>query len=211
MAPHVDRAFLSLGTKPVLAYSLLAFEKCPDIDTVTVVSRKDRIEASYAVAQMFGCAKVKKVVAGGAQRMASVAAGLADLNEDVRIVVIHSASRPCVTPELISLTVKSAKRYGTGISATKANSAVKQVEKGQVIKKSLDHTKLWLAESPQTFKIEVLRKGMDAAKRKGGSPADEAEAAALASKEVRLVPSTMPNIQIETADDLQLAGAVLRL
>ncbi len=55
MGPKVDKAFLSLGTKPVLAYSLIAFEKCPDIDGIVLVVRKDRIEAAHGVAHMFGC------------------------------------------------------------------------------------------------------------------------------------------------------------
>ena len=208
---QVDHSFLSLGTKPVLAYSMQAFEKCPDIDVVIVVARKDRVEAAYAVADMFGCAKVHKVVAGGAQRVASLIAGLEEMNEEIRIVVTHDATRPCVTPEQISLTIKSAKRYGTGITAARAEDAVKQVDKGQVVKKSLDRSKLWITNSPQGFKIEVLRDGLNEAKRKGVTIGDDSEAAELVSKEVRLVPSSMPNIRIETADDLSLAGALLRL
>ena len=210
-AQQVDHAFLSLGTRPVLAYSLQAFEKCPDIDVVVVVARKDRIEATYAVANMFGCSKVSKVVGGGTQRMASLAAGLEELNEDIRIVVTHDATRPCVTPEQISLTIKSAKRYGTGITASRAGDAVKQVEKGQVVKKTLDRNKLWITNSPQSFKIEVLRKGLSTAKSKGVAIGDDSEVAELVSNDVRLVPGSMPNIRIETADDLSLAGALLRV
>jgi 2-C-methyl-D-erythritol 4-phosphate cytidylyltransferase len=154
---------------------------------------------------------VEKVVPGASQRLGSLAAGLDELNDEVKIVVTHDATRPCVTPEQISLTIKSAKRYGTGITATRADDAVKQVDKGQIVKKTLDRTKLWITNSPQSFKIEVLRDGLTMAKRKGVTIGDDSEAAELVSNEVRLVPSTMPNIRIETADDLSLAGALLRL
>ena len=211
MAQNVDRAFLSLGTKPVLAFSMQAFEKCPDIDIVVVVARKDRVDATYAVSQMFGCSKVKKVVAGAADRQGSVALGLAQINDDVRIVTVHDASRPCVTPDMISQTVKSAKRYGSGVTGLKVPVAVKHVDKGQIVTKTLDRSKLWLTETPQSFKIEVLRKGLEAAKRKRVTLSDDSEAVELVSKEVHLVPSTIPNIAIATADDLALAGAVLRI
>lgn len=211
MAQNVDRAFLSLGSKPVLAFSMQAFEKCPDIDVIVVVARKDRVDASYAVAQMFGCAKVKKVVAGASERQGSVVLGLAEIPEEVRIVTIHDASRPCVTPEMISQTIKSAKRYGSGVTGLKVPVVIKHVDKGQIVTKTLDRSKLWMTETPQSFKIEVLRKGLETAKRKNVALSDDAHAVELVSKEVRLVPSSVANIKIETADDLALAGAVLRI
>ena len=73
MGQNVDKAFLSLGAKPVVVYSLRAFEKCPDIDDVVLVVQKERLEAARCMVQMFGCTKVKKIVAGGAQRQVSVA------------------------------------------------------------------------------------------------------------------------------------------
>ena len=64
----VDKAFLSLGTKPVLAYSVIAFEECPDIDEVVLVVRKDRVSGARGLASMFGCSKVTSIVAGGRRR-----------------------------------------------------------------------------------------------------------------------------------------------
>ena len=63
MGATVDKAFLSLGTQPVLAYSLQAYEKCQDIDGIVLVVRKDRLEAARGMVQLFGCAKVTRVVA----------------------------------------------------------------------------------------------------------------------------------------------------
>ena len=211
MGAHVDRAFLSLGTRPVLAYSMQAFEKCPDIDMVVVVVRKERVDAAQAVAQMFGCAKVTAVVAGSAQRQGSIALGLDQLNGEVSIVTIHDASRPCVTPDLISQTIKAARRYGSGVAAIRSEDAVKEVEKGHVVSRTLDRSKLWLAQTPQSFKLELLKQGLDVARQKKLKVEDDASAAELVSDAVRLVPSTIPNVKITTADDLTLAAAVLRL
>ena len=211
MGPNVDKAFLSLGTKPVLAYSLQAFEKCPDIDSVILVVRKDRVDAARGMAQMFGCAKVKRVVAGGAKRQVSVSNGLDCLSDEAKVVSVHDGARPCVTSELISSTIKSAKRYGSGVAAVKITDTVKHVENGLTVSKTVDRTKLWAVQTPQTFKVELLVKAFEAVRKKGISVTDEASAAELVTKGVRLVPASMPNIKITTADDLTLAAALLRL
>ena len=211
MGAHVDRAFLSLGTRPVLAYAMLAFEKCPDIDTVIVVVQKERVDAAYAVAQMFGCSKVAKVVAGSSKRQNSIAAGLEQLGSDINIVTIHDASRPCVTPDLISQTIKVAKRYGSGVAGTKCEDTIKEVLKGQIVSNTLDRSKLWVTQTPQSFKIDLLREGLAAAKKGNVKLQDDASGAELVSDAIRLVPSDIPNVKITTADDLTIAAALLRL
>ena len=107
MGGKVDKAFLSLGPKPVLAYSLMAFEACADIDAIIVVVRKDQVIATQGVARMFGCRKVQAVVPGGSCRQASVRNGMKECDPDTTIVSVHDAARPCITPALISETIKS--------------------------------------------------------------------------------------------------------
>jgi 2-C-methyl-D-erythritol 4-phosphate cytidylyltransferase len=211
MGAHVDRAFLSLGTKPVLAFAMGALERCPDIDVVVVVVRRERVEAAAAVASMFGCSKVRHVLPGASLRQGSVQAALDALSDEIRIVSILDASRPCVSPELVSDTIRSAKRNGAAAAGARAEDGVKIVLKGQTVSKSCDRSKIWLAMTPQSFKIEILRDGLAAAKAKGITVGDDSEAAGLVSKSVRMVPATVPNIKITSADDLTLAAAYLRL
>ncbi len=211
MGANVDRGFLNLGTAPVLAYSLQAFEKCPEIDSIVLVVKKDRVEAAHAVVRMFGCSKVIKVVAGTANRSQSIENALDELDEDYKVVVIQDAYCPCVQTETISKTIKTAKRYGTGVAAQRIENSVKLVEKGQVIKKSLDPSELWIAQSPQAFKIDLLRSGLAAAKKKNITPDDDAAAVELVTDDVRLVPVTGMNVRINSADDLTIAASILKL
>lgn len=211
MGQGVDKAFLSLGAKPVVVYSLLAFERCPDIEEVVLVVQRDRIEAARCMVQMFGCMKVKKIVAGGPQRQASVAKGLEAVGEDVSVVAVHDGARPCVTPELISAAVRSAREYGSGVAAVKITDTVKEVIKGNQIAKTVDRAKLWAMQTPQAFKRDLLVKALDLVKKKKLTVTDEASAVELISKNVRLVISSSANVKITTADDLVLAGALMRL
>jgi 2-C-methyl-D-erythritol 4-phosphate cytidylyltransferase len=211
MGQNIDKAFLSLGTKPVLIYSLLAFEKCHDVEEVVLVVRKERIEAARYAAQMFGCNKVKNIVAGGSKRQDSVMAGLEMIEDECEIITVHDGARPCVTPELISETIKSAKAYGSGVAAVKITDTVKVVEKNMVISETIDRTKLWRVQTPQSFKRELIVKAFDFIKKKKMLVTDESSAVELVSKDVRIVATTPSNIKITTPDDLVLAAALMRL
>ncbi|OGV62551.1 MAG: 2-C-methyl-D-erythritol 4-phosphate cytidylyltransferase [Lentisphaerae bacterium RIFOXYC12_FULL_60_16] len=211
MGANVDKAFLTLGAKPVLAYSMQAFESCPDIHGVILVVRKDRLQVARGMVQMLGFIKVRKVVAGGLERQHSVQNGLDELGEDVSVVAVHDGARPCVTPELISETIKSAKRYGSGVAGVKITDTVKSVERGMTISKTVDRSMLWAVQTPQTFQVDILRKALAYVKKKKLAVTDEASAVELMGEDVRIVPASSANIKITSADDLMLAAALMRL
>jgi len=126
-------------------------------------------------------------------------------------VVVHDGARPCVTAELISQTVASARQHGSGIAAVKITDTVKSVEKGMIISETIDRTKLWLVQTPQAFKLSLLQKALAAVEKKKVKVTDEASAVELVSSGVRLVPASFSNIKITTPDDLTLAAALMRL
>jgi len=211
MGADVDKAFLSLGSKPVLAYSLMAFERCSMIDGVVLVVRKDRLDSARGMAHMFGFAKVRAIVAGGQTRQASVANGLAEMGEDVRIVAVHDGARPCITAEIVAETVKSAKRHGSGVAAIKITDTVKEVDRGFVVSRTVDRTKLWAVQTPQAFKVDLLSRAYEWVARKRAVVTDEASAVELLGEEVHLVPSSWSNIKVTTPDDLTLAATLLKV
>ena len=90
MGAGTDKAFLNLGSKPVLAWSLLAFERCTDVDQIVLVVRKDQIVAAKALVRMFGISKFKTVVAGGAKRQDSVMNGLKELTVNLMPYCVYS-------------------------------------------------------------------------------------------------------------------------
>jgi 2-C-methyl-D-erythritol 4-phosphate cytidylyltransferase len=209
MGKDVDKAFLHLATKPVLAYSLQAFEACPDIDEVVLVVRKDRMESARGMAHMFGCSKVRKVVAGGSQRQDSVVNGLDAINPDAEIVAVHDGARPCVTPALISQTVSVAAKHGAAVAATKVTDTVKLVEKGTTVTRTLDRSKIWTVQTPQTFQVRLLREAYEAVRKKKLAVTDDASAVELLGRDVHLVSSVVPNIKITTIEDLPVVAVLL--
>jgi 2-C-methyl-D-erythritol 4-phosphate cytidylyltransferase len=211
MRANVDKAFLSLGPKPVLAYSLQAFEECIDIDEVILVVRKERVSEAGSLARMFGCMKVAQVVAGGPKRQVSVMNGLACVGSNAKLVTVHDGARPCVTPQLISETIRVAKRYGSGVAASRITDTVKYVERGFKVTRTLDRNKLWAVQTPQSFKLDLLTRAYAEVEKRGDTVTDEASAVEMISEDVRLVEALEPNLKITTANDLQVAVALLKL
>lgn len=207
MGPGTDKAFLSLVNKPVVAWSLLAFERCPEVDRIILVVRKDQINAAKAVSRMFGISKLQSIVQGGARRQESVKAGLDACDVDTRFVVVHDGARPCITSDVISEVVKLVKRTPAVTVGRRMTDTVKRVEKGTTISGTEDRDKLWTVQTPQAFQIRVLR---DAYKTLGKSEVtDDCAAVEKLGETVKIYENLKPNFKITTVEDLQIAGSVL--
>ena len=208
MGAGTDKAFLSLVNKPVVAWSLLAFERCPDIDRIVLVVRKDQQVAAKAVCQMFGISKLQSIVAGGAKRQESGQAGFKACDIDTRFVVIHDGARPCVTSDLISEVVKSVKRTPAVTVGRRITDTVKRVEKGTTVTATEDRDKLWAVQTPQAFQMKTLRAAFKALGER--EVTDECQAVELSGESVKILESRQPNFKITTVEDLQIAGAILK-
>lgn len=208
MGAGTDKAFLSLVNKPVVAWSLLAFERCPDVDRIVLVVRKDQLIASKAVCRMFGISKLQTIVAGGARRQDSVQAGLAACDIDTRYVVIHDGARPCVTSDLISEVIKAVKRNPAVTVGRKVTDTVKRVEKGATVAATEDRDRLWVVQTPQAFQVKVIRAAYKALGKE--EVTDDCQAVERTGETVRILESRQPNFKITTVEDLQIAGALLK-
>ena len=209
MGNKIDKAFLPLGPKPVVAYSLRVFQESPDIDSIVLVVRKDQLSAARGLVQMFGIGKIHDIVPGGNTRQASVRAGLAAVDEDTTYVTIHDAARPCLAPEDLAEVVKAAKKVGAAILAAPIVDTVKLAGKGGIIEESIDRTRLWAAQTPQVFRMRVLRGALDRAAADKADYTDDAQAVEQAGGEVKLVAASHPNPKITVPEDLRTVGLLM--
>ncbi len=209
MGAGTDKAFLNLGPKPVVAWSLLAFERCGDVDQIVLVVRKDQLIAAKALSRMFGISKLRSIVPGGKERQDSVLAGMKEMDSDTRIVVVHDGARPCVTPETIAEVVKIARRSGAGVVGRRIFDTVKYVEKGTTVTRTEDRTKLWAVQTPQAFQTSIIRRAYAELAKSGATVTDDASAVEAIGEPVKIYESNQPNLKITTVDDLQMAAAVV--
>ena len=208
MGAGADKAFLSLVNKPVVAWSLLAFERCPDIDKIVLVVRKDQIVASKAVVRMFGISKMHAIVPGGQRRQESVQAGLAACDMDTRFVVVHDGARPCVSPDTISEVAKAVRRFGAVTVGRRVTDTVKRIARGSFVAATEDRDRLWTVQTPQAFLVKTLRAAYRELGRK--EVTDDCQAVEMMGEEVKVLENRRPNFKITTVEDLQVAGALLK-
>ncbi|MDZ8117667.1 IspD/TarI family cytidylyltransferase [Pontiella agarivorans] len=208
IASGTEAAFLPLGSGPILLHSLKTFEDADCIDHIVVVVRKERVESTIHAIKRFGCTKVHGVVIGGVNRLSSLRTVFSKIQTDPGVVVIHEASRPFLTQNVLSETVKRAKRYGSCIAAHKIEDATKYAPKGSRVVETLDRNTVWAAQTPQAFKTPVIKEVIDS-KNKGMKLIDDESSLVMPSTETHLFEAGFENMKIRTRHDLEVAAALL--
>jgi 2-C-methyl-D-erythritol 4-phosphate cytidylyltransferase len=203
----VDTAFLTLGSRPILAHSLQTFQESSKVDGIIVAVSKDRVDSALQVVKRFGCTKVRGIVVGGTNRMSSLRTVMAKLPETASNLIVHEASRPFVDVGIIAECVKAAKRYGCAIAAHKVPDSVKVAAKGLKPDQTLERNSVWLAQTPQVFKAEVFEKIIDP-KNKAVKLLDDESEWVQKPSEVHMVEAGYRNIKIRNSDDFAVATAM---
>ena len=150
------------------------------------------------------------VVEGGARRQDSVRCGLAALDAACDIVVIHDAARPLVNVETIAGSIRTAAETGAALVATPARDTLKRVGPDATVSATLSRQDVWLAQTPQTFQVDLIREAHRRAQEQGVTATDDAGLVERLGRPVRVVPGDALNFKITTQDDLILAEALLR-
>jgi 2-C-methyl-D-erythritol 4-phosphate cytidylyltransferase len=205
-----DKLFLELAGRTVIAHTWKKFEDAKCIDEIVLVVGEGRQKEFEAVAATFHYRKSFRIVAGGAERQDSVWNGLEALSPKAGIVAIHDAARPCVTEALIAATLAAAEKTGAAVAAQAITDTIKESGDGQTILRTLDRSKLWSVQTPQTFRVEIIRRAISTARSKNLVFTDDTAACELIGQPVRLVPSPAPNPKVTVLGDLPFIELLLR-
>jgi len=199
----VDKLFALLGGRPVLAHSVAVFASHPAIDeTVIVTSAANEGATRALVAEL---APRARVVLGGARRRDSVRAGLEALL-DCEYVVVHDAARPLVTAALIDAALEGAREVGAALCAVPITDTVKRSEPSGRVSSTVTREGLWLAQTPQAFRTELLLRAHRTIEL---DVTDDAALIELLGEPVKLVMGSSRNLKITQPGDLALARALL--
>ena len=210
MGPNVDKLFLEAAGRPVVAHTWARFDAVPMIDELVIVTREDLKPAFKELAGRFGFRKPFRLVTGGAQRQDSVSNGLAALPEGTEWVAIQDAARPCTRPALIEATLHAARETGAAVAAQRVTDTIKESADGRTIAHHLDRHRLWSVQTPQTFRVEVIRRALAAARERGLVLTDDTAACELIGQPVRLVESAAPNPKVTVPADLPFLELLLK-
>jgi 2-C-methyl-D-erythritol 4-phosphate cytidylyltransferase len=205
-----DKLFLELAGRPVVAHTWQRFNDAKCIDEIVVVVADGRQKEFEAVAKQFRFQKPFRIVIGGAERQDSVWNGLEALSPRASIVAIQDAARPCTTEALIADTINAARETGASVAAQAVTDTIKETSDGKTIARTLDRSKLWSVQTPQTFRVEIIRRAIDTARQKNLVFTDDTAACELIGQAVRLVSSATPNPKVTVPGDLPFIEGLLR-
>jgi 2-C-methyl-D-erythritol 4-phosphate cytidylyltransferase len=205
MGNTTPKAFLPVAGRPLFTYALRTLALTPSVQSLILVVNTDwRATAETALAGERDLAVPVVIAEGGKERQDSVAAGLARV-EGADLVIVHDAARPFATVALFTACVEAATEVGAAIAALPANDTVKLATPDRTIQDTIDRSTVWLAQTPQAFRVDLLRQAYDHATRENFVGTDEASLVERLGAPVRLVPGETTNRKVTTPDDLEWA------
>ena len=210
MGPQADKLFLELGGCPIVAHTWRRFDEAECIDELLLVVREGMQAAFAELAEKHRFRKKFALVAGGKERQDSVWNGLEALSPGTEIVAIQDAARPCTSQALIAATIAAARETGAAVAAQAVTDTIKESRDGKLIERTLDRCRLWAVQTPQTFRVEIIRRALSEVRRRGLLVTDDTAACELIGQPVRLVLSAQPNPKVTRPEDLPCVEALLR-
>lgn len=200
-----DKLLAKLGGKCVLQWSIEAFTSHSKVSEVIVVCPRERFDTLSSIAKM----DILTRIDGGNDRHDSVASGLSALTCRDQYVAVHDAARPLISTEQIDRVLHAATEHGAAASARPVTETVKRADTDAFVTESLCRDDLWLMETPQIFKTELLTRAYEMVQKSGQRVTDEVSAMQLIDRKTILVANKGPNLKITYPEDISLAEKLL--
>jgi len=209
MEGMMRKQYLDLSGRPVLAHSIMTFDSCSLVDEIFLVIPREDVE--YCQKKIISLLDLKNhinLVHGGDKRQDSVYNGLKAITKNTETVVIHDGVRPFIQPEDLKECILVSKKYDACILGTPASDTLKRVNKSDIIETTLSRENIWLAETPQAFKYDLILNAHETARRDGYVGTDDASLVERMGKDVKIINGGRFNIKITKKEDLVLAKAM---
>ena len=198
------KQFLLLNKKPMFLWSILAFKKIKQCEQIILVVPKDNVEKLQKYKKLYNI----DIACGGKERFNSVINGINLIKENIDVVAIHDGARPLVTPKIIKDVLVKATKYDCAIAACKAKDTIKFSNNGKYITNSIERSKIWQAQTPQIFKIKMVKQIYS--NKISKKITDDAQLAEKVNKKVYLVDTGYENFKITHKEDFKLAEFILK-
>lgn len=207
----IPKQHLKLCDKEIVVHTMLAFEACTKINEIVVVCRSGEENLYHEYKLKYGITKMVAAVPGGETRQESVLNGFEALDDKCEYVAIHDAARCLITSEAISDIIVSAYKYKAATAAKAATDTVKLADDKGFIEKTIDRSRVYLAETPQVFERDMYSVIAYSAKRDGFCATDDNSLAERLGFKVKLCPTGCVNMKITSPEDLSVAEELLKL
>jgi len=219
----LPKQYRCIGQQPMISYTLRAMQDCSEIDQIVIiVSAGEREFCEREIIPACELRKPYQVVVGGAQRQQSVYQGLVAVYDqvaqesqegyegqgicgDAQIVVIHDAARPLIFGQLLRQSILEARKCGACIVGVPVRDTLKRINKEGFIEETVSRSRLWMAQTPQSFRFDILWKAHQQALKEGFEGTDDAALVERLGVAVKMIPGSARNIKITYSEDLDMA------
>ncbi|MGE0084055.1 MAG: 2-C-methyl-D-erythritol 4-phosphate cytidylyltransferase [Desulfococcaceae bacterium] len=212
MGGSVRKQYLEIAGQPVLCHTMKAFAACRSIEHIFLAVPED--DTDFCRKSILSGLEFRdkiRLVIGGKERQDSVYNGLLAAEEYGGIVAVHDGVRPFVLPAQIESTIRCAAENSASMLGIPAFDTLKQISPDGNVEKTLNRERIWLAQTPQTFRYDLIRKAHESARQSGYSGTDDASLAERMGEKVRMIEGSRFNIKITSPEDLQFAQAIYPL
>ena len=210
MQSDINKQYIRLKEKPILAHTIEAFEKVEEINEIILVVSKNEIDlCSQLVVKPYGFKKVKKIIGGGKERQDSIYEGLQVLSKETDVVLIHDGARPFIKEKEIKKSIQVAHQEGACVVGVRVKDTIKLVNKEQCILQTPDRSQLWSVQTPQVFQYKILKRAYEKAKEDHFMGTDDASVVERLGIPVKIIEGQYSNIKITTPEDLVYGEIIL--
>ncbi len=203
MNHSINKQYIELEQKPILAHTLSVFDKCRKIDEIIIVvaTGEDKI-LEQMIFEKYKFKTKCRVVVGGATRQESVYNALLKVDSKCTMVAVHDGARPLITVKDILKSIKGAKDYGGCVLAVPVTATMKKADKEGFVEETIERSLLYNIQTPQTFEYGLLIKAYDNASKEGIVGTDDSYLVEMLGHKVKIVNGSYNNIKITTPEDL---------
>ncbi len=205
-----DKMLMTLGAKPVIIRTLMAFQKSPMVDDIVVVTKREKITAIADMIKLYDITKVTQVISGGATRVESSLAGVSAVRRGAKLIAIHDGARPLVSQELIERVVKEANEHISAVPVLPSTDTLKRVDSRGVIVEGVDRASVFRVQTPQVFDADIIKGALTKAVEKRLPITDDCSAVDMMGFSTYTVEGDAGNIKLTLPEDMVLAEAILK-
>lgn len=209
----IDKIFYQIKGKPLIFYTILAFEKHPQIKKIILVVKKTDFKRFSSLVKKYKFKKIVAVVQGGKRRQDSAFNGL-KMTEILGakfgdLILFHNSCNPLVSQNEITNVIRAAKKYKAALVAQPARDTIKEVAKDGFIIRTVDRKKIFLAQTPQVIEYNLAKKAFKKAFQENFYGTDDVSLVERLRKKVKIVPASFRNIKVTYPEDLKFVESQL--
>ena len=210
----INKIFYRIRGKPLIFYTIRAFEKHPQVDGIILVAREWDSKKFFILIKKYKLKKIKLIVKGGEERQDSTFNGLKAAEKlgakSGDLILFHNGANPLVSQNEIANVIRAAKKNKVALVAQPARDTIKEKDKNGFVIRTISREKIFLAQTPQVIEYKLARRAFEKARREKFHGTDDVSLVERLGVKPKIVPASSKNIKVTYPEDLKFIENLLK-